>query len=185
MPGDSNWLFQSALSCVRQRSRGGESPLSRRRFFCYGLLGIVSSLYGRLSTTFGEQPQSKLQIVEGQVVRLTDVLKAQDVQLDTDAAPWALALRTADGKLLPILKTLGSRALFQDARLLNRPVQLQAHVLPRSSFLVVHRFYTVKNSLPHEVYYWCETCAIRRDYPDKGVCECCGAPMELREVPLK
>jgi len=34
------------------------------------------------------------------------------------------------------------------------------------------------------VYYWCETCAIRRDYPEKGVCECCGGPMELREVPL-
>jgi hypothetical protein len=34
-----------------------------------------------------------------------------------------------------------------------------------------------------EVYYWCDICSIRRG--EKMVCECCGGPMELHEVPLK
>lgn len=131
-----------------------------------------------------EKPATALQTYQGQVVRLGEILKEDGVSLDPDASPFSLALRTPDGKLLPILKTLGSRALFQDARLLHKPVQVQARPVPGSSILIVYRFYTLKNGKPHEVYYWCETCAIRRDYPEKGVCECCGAPMELREVPL-
>jgi hypothetical protein len=36
---------------------------------------------------------------------------------------------------------------------------------------------------PHDVFYWCEVCSIRRS--ENGICECCGGPMELREVPLR
>jgi hypothetical protein len=147
------------------------------------VLGAALLMVGSIATV--ARGQNPWQTYQGRVVRLADVVKPQDVQIDPDAVPFCLALRTDDGKLLPILKTLGSRALFQDARLLNRPVQLHGQRVPGSDVLIVYRFFTLKNGQPHEVYYWCETCAIRRDYPDKGVCECCGAPMELREVPLK
>ncbi len=36
---------------------------------------------------------------------------------------------------------------------------------------------------PHDIYYWCDICAIKRF--EKKECECCGAPMELREVKVK
>ena len=130
------------------------------------------------------QPGNTALTLEGEVIRLADLLKKEEIQLDPEAAPFALALRTRDGKILPIVKTLGSRALFQDGRLLNRPVQVRGRIPAGPGILVIERFYTLKNGIPHEVYYWCETCAIRRDYPDKGVCECCGGPMELREIPL-
>ena len=34
-----------------------------------------------------------------------------------------------------------------------------------------------------EVYYWCDICTIR-SY-ESGICDCCGGPTELREVPVK
>ncbi|MCS7166074.1 MAG: hypothetical protein RMI91_08330 [Gemmatales bacterium] len=162
-----------------------DNASSKLRPFLFQLFPIIVLLIALVHYVHSQVPRAPLQTFEGQVVNLAEIIKTQSAQVDVDAAPFALALRTADGKLLPIVKTLGSRALFQDARLLNRPVQVQAQLVPGSQVLVVHRVYTVKNGVPHEVYYWCETCAIRRDYPDKGICECCGAPMELREVPLK
>ena len=40
----------------------------------------------------------------------------------------------------------------------------------------------VKGEL-HDIYYWCDICSIRR--AEKNLCECCGAPMELREEKAK
>lgn len=159
----------------------------RPQFFALTVLvGLAGAamLSLRPSAWLSAQSSNAVLTLEGEVIRLADLLKKEDIQLDPDAAPLALALRTRDGKVLPIAKTLGSRALFQDGRLLNRPVQVRGRIPAGIGILVIERFYTLKNDIPHEVYYWCETCAIRRDYPDKGVCECCGSPMELREVPL-
>ena len=37
--------------------------------------------------------------------------------------------------------------------------------------------------VPHDVYYWCDVCSIRRY--EKMICECCGGPMDLKETPVK
>ena len=45
------------------------------------------------------------------------------------------------------------------------------------------RVQSLIKGVPHEVYYWCDVCAIRRG--EKMICECCNGPMELVEQPVK
>jgi hypothetical protein len=42
---------------------------------------------------------------------------------------------------------------------------------------------SLRNGKLHDVYYWCDICAIRRN--EKMICECCGGPMELTEEPVE
>jgi len=66
--------------------------------------------------------------------------------------------------------------------LLKRPMSIQGRLVAASSLLQVFQVQSVKDGKPHEVYYWCEICAIRRHSLDeKGICDCCGGPMELME----
>jgi hypothetical protein len=81
------------------------------------------------------------------------------------------------------VKDDGSRLFFKDSALLNRPVHLMGRLIPGSTLLRVALTRTVNKGDEYEVYYWCDICSIKRG--EKNVCECCGGPMELREVPVK
>jgi hypothetical protein len=72
---------------------------------------------------------------------------------------------------------------FLDRALHNRPMRLMGRLVPGSQLLRVMAVYSLIKGKPHEVYYWCDICSIRRN--EKMICECCGAPMELREDPVK
>ena len=104
-------------------------------------------------------------------------------RLDRDAAPYWLALVSDDGKVYPLVKDSASRLFFLDKALLNRPMRLLGRLLPGSQMLRVMAVHSVVKGVPHEVYYWCDICSIRRQ--EAGTCECCGAPMVLKEEPLK
>jgi hypothetical protein len=133
----------------------------------------------------GGVPQTiKTQYYNGKVVPLAGILEKMGAKLDADAAPYWLALVGDDGKIYPLVKDDGSRMFFKDTRLLNRPMRLTGRLLPGSQLLQVVEVhsYNQKHEL-QEVYYWCDTCAIKRY--EKKLCDCCGAPMELREVPVK
>jgi hypothetical protein len=123
-----------------------------------------------------------VETVRGQVLPLADLLKPAGVELDPEAAPHCLALRGDDGRAYPLLRDAGSRPFARDARLLRRPVELQVRQV--AGLWQVLQVLTLKDGKPHEVFYWCDVCAIRRPSLEK-VCECCGGPMELREVPVK
>jgi hypothetical protein len=118
----------------------------------------------------------------GKVVPLADLVVKAGGRLDADAAPHWLALVAADGKVYPLVKDDGSRLFFKDKALLHRPMRLTARTVPGSQLLRVSAVHSLVKGEPHEVYYWCDICSIRRG--EKDVCECCGGPMELREVPL-
>jgi hypothetical protein len=83
----------------------------------------------------------------------------------------------------PLIKDESSRMFFQDRRLQNRPVQIEGRLFQDTRLLQVLSVTTYVKDVPHEVYYWCEICSIRRNELLKQ-CECCGGPMELREVPV-
>jgi hypothetical protein len=72
---------------------------------------------------------------------------------------------------------------FLDSALLDRPMRLTGRLLPKCNLLQVVNVHSIKDGTMHEVYYFCDVCSIRRS--EKKKCECCGGPMELREVPLK
>jgi hypothetical protein len=120
---------------------------------------------------------------KGKVVPLAALVAKDGGKLDADAAPHWLALVGDDGKVYPLVKDSGSRLFFKDPALLNRPMRLTGKLVPGSQLLRVTAVHSVRKGQLHEVYYWCDICAIRRS--EKNLCECCGAPMELREEPVK
>ncbi len=141
-----------------------------------------------VSWTRAEEPRGKelkLETFKGKVVPLADLLKKQGIELDPDAAATWFALQTDDGKLYPLVKDNISRLFFTDKAMLNRPMQLEGRIIPETNFLQAIKVLSLKDGKPHEVYYWCEICAIRRLSLEKsGVCECCGGQMDRRELPV-
>ncbi len=126
---------------------------------------------------------TKKQHYKGKVVPLADLVEKFGAKLDADAAPSWLALVTDDGKIYPLIKDDGSRMFFKDAQLLKRPMRLTGKLLPGSQLLQVVEVHSYVKGELHEVYYWCDVCSIKRF--EKKECDCCGGPMELREVPVK
>jgi hypothetical protein len=153
-----------------------------RLSLCVVVMASFSPLF--MSRAGGESEKLKTEYYKGKVVPLAEVLEKLGAKLDADAAPFWLALITDDGKIYPLVKDDGSRMFFKDTRLLNRPMRLTGRLLPGSQLLQVVEVhsYNAKNEL-QEVYYWCDICSIKRY--EKKLCDCCGAPMELREEPVK
>src|SRR5215475_13990666 len=124
-----------------------------------------------------------LQYSKGKVVPLAGLLTKQGAKLDTDAEPFWLVLQTDDGKIMPLVKDAGSRMFFKDAKLLNRPMRLTAKQIPNSQLLQVINVHSIVGGKLHDVYYWCDIYTIKAY--EAGPCDCCGAPYEFREVPVK
>jgi hypothetical protein len=126
---------------------------------------------------------AKLTTLTGKVVPLADVVKKAGGKLDADAAPTSLVLVAEGGKVYPLVKDDGSRLFFKDKALLNRPMRLTGKLVPGGQLLMVRSVRSLIKGEPHEVYYWCDVCSIKRG--EKNICECCGGPMELKEEPVK
>ena len=144
-------------------------------------LGLLSAVVVALTPfLFAADPKDvKSEIFTGKVVRLDKLLEKSGVKLDPDAAAVSLALVTDDGKVYPLVKDDGARMFFKDARLLDRPMRLSGRLHSAGGMLQVTAIQSLIKGVPHEVYYWCDICSIRRT--EKQLCDCCGAPMELRE----
>jgi hypothetical protein len=147
-------------------------------------LGIFLALLGAASLTLiSRGGDFKTEDFKGRVLPLATVLEKFKAKLDPDAVAHSLVLVTYDGKIFPLLKDGGARMFFKDPVLLNRPMRLTGRLIPGSGILQVVNVQSYRKGQLHEVYYWCDICTIRAY--EKGACGCCGAPLELREVPVK
>lgn len=120
--------------------------------------------------------------VEGQAVLLTDVLKAAGVQVDTGPVERQVAIRDADGAIHPLLLDDASRALFQDERLRDRPIRVEATRRAGLPYLQVLVFQVREGDGYRTPEYWCEVCSISWRF-DADPCPCCQGPMILRMKP--
>ncbi len=143
------------------------------------LLGLAPLAYSQKS----EVEPAPVGEYRGKVTALADLAGKAGTKLDADAVPLSLVLAGDDGKVWVLLKDGGSRLFFKDTALLNRPMLLIGRPLPGSQILRVIAVRSLIKGQPHEVYYWCDVCSIKRG--EKNICECCGGPMELKEEPLK
>lgn len=125
-------------------------------------------------------PDEKPIALIGKVVPLKDVIEKSGGKLDRDATPFAIGL-LVDGKVYSIIKDDGGRRFFKDDKLLNREYRISGRLVG-GSLLQVLSVQSIKDGKPHDIFYWCDICAIRRS--EKNDCECCGGPMELREEPI-
>ena len=120
---------------------------------------------------------------KGKVVPLDDLLKKVGSRLDSDARKHWVALVCDDGQIYPLIKEDRSRMFFQEPKVQNRQMIITGRLSAGTHLLQVLDVKSVLKGHVHDIYYWCDICAIRR--PAGGVCECCGGPMELREIPLR
>jgi hypothetical protein len=157
-------------------------PFSKRLTLVVALAAITLSIL--YTGTCAEPQKPKNESFKGQVKTLAGVLEKAGAKLDPDASPTSLVLVADDGKIYPLVKDDGSRLFYKDDRLLNRDMRLTARIVPNSQFLqvVAVESYNMKGDLC-DLFYWCDICSIRRG--EKMKCECCGGPMELREVPVR
>jgi hypothetical protein len=154
--------------------------LFRRLGLCAALAVGMAPLLAALA---GAADAGKNQDFKGKIVPLAKLLDKFGSKLDPDASPHWLALVTDDGKVYPLIKDDGSRLFFNDAKLLDRPMVLTGRLFKDTHLLQVLSVHSIIKGKLHEVFYWCDICSIRRG--QKQICECCGGPMELREVPVE
>jgi hypothetical protein len=158
-----------------------KTPYRRRVGLCLALgLGLAPLILAAAGT---KRAEVKSQYFKGKVVPMAAMLKEFGSRLDADGAPHWKALVTADGKVYPLIRDDGSRMFFNDPKLLNRPMRITGRLFKDTKLLQVLTVHSYHKGKLYEVYYWCDICAIRRG--QKQMCECCGGPMELREVPLE
>jgi hypothetical protein len=89
------------------------------------------------------------------------------------------SFEAVDGKKYQLVRVVTSRALFEDASLRAKELEITGQV-DTSGRLEVIQTRSVKDGKLYDVYYWCETCHIRSPYG--GDCWCCFQPFEFKEV---
>ncbi len=149
------------------------------------LLAVAVCLSPLLAWGEDKKPDpSKTEDFKGKVVPLADLIAKTGTRLDPDAVPVSFALVADDGKVYTLIKDGGARLFFNDPALLDRPMRLTGRVLPGSQVLQVTAARSIIKGQLHEIYYWCDICSIKRG-EKMSSCECCGGPMELKEVPIR
>jgi hypothetical protein len=147
------------------------------------VLCLVSGLFPYRPAGAADEA-AKTRQIDGKVVPLAGLLEKSGSKLDREAAPHWLALATDDGKVYPLIPDDGSRLFFKDSRLLNRPMRVTGRLFQDTHLLQVLSVNSIVKGELHEVYYWCDTCSIRRNELLEK-CDCCGGPLQLREEPVK
>jgi hypothetical protein len=151
-------------------------------------VALVLSLGLALTPLLAQEGQprleaGKLQQIKGKVVPLQGLLKKIGSNLEPKAAPHWLALVSEDGHIYPLIEDEGARMFFTDPTVCNRPMRLTGRLFADTHLLQVLDVHSYRQGQLHEIYYWCDICAIRRRAG--GICECCGGPMHLKEEPAK
>jgi hypothetical protein len=92
--------------------------------------------------------------------------------------------RTDSGANYTLISNRLSSALFLDTNLQSRTLLLGGRVLPgKKAFEVTRNFRSIRGGRPHELYYYCDICAIKGIEP--GPCMCCREPVVLVEEPVE
>jgi hypothetical protein len=121
--------------------------------------------------------------VAGDVVCLLEVLQ-QQYQVPLAAGHEHLyGFRTSGDTLFTLARTKFSEALFQDPRVRARRLLLKGRVFPGTHVFEPQVLRSVREGAVWDLYYYCDVCAIESVAP--GLCECCQAPVELREEPSR
>jgi hypothetical protein len=87
-----------------------------------------------------------------------------------------------DGAYYTLMRTKLSEALFADERLRQKELLLKGKVLPKSQILDVAHIKSIRNGVVHDLFYYCDICAI--DFVSPEECVCCRGPVELIERPV-
>jgi hypothetical protein len=136
------------------------------------VLLLCALLLGRATLSFAAEE------LRGRVVCLTESNQQPKANHD-----HVLGFKTADGKVYKLTKSRFSEALFTDKRLHEKELLLKGNLSEDKKSFDALTIRSIKNGVVHDLYYYCEICAIESVSPD--ICGCCRMPVELIEKPLK
>ena len=92
----------------------------------------------------------------------------------------SVAFKTDSGAVYNLMFTRMSAALFTDTNLQSKTLVLKGRVLPDSNvFEVTGNLRSLHDGKLHELFYYCDICAIKGI--DPGECMCCRDPVRLVE----
>jgi len=91
--------------------------------------------------------------------------------------------KTTEGKTYKLVRTKFSEALFVDKRLHEKDLLLKGKLSPEAQTFEPLTIRSIKNGVVHDLYYYCDICAIESISPD--ICSCCQGPVELVEKPIR
>ena len=122
------------------------------------------------------------QMIRGRIICIAEEMhSAYDTHLPTNHE-HIYGFKTDSEGLFTILRTKLSEAIFVDERVRDRELILSVRILPQSRVIDVVTIKSVKDSVVHDLYYYCFICSIRT--VDPAICLCCQEPVEFMEVPL-
>jgi hypothetical protein len=91
--------------------------------------------------------------------------------------------QAADGRIYTLLRGKFSEAIFTDERIRGKELEVKARLFADTQVIELERVRSVKNGVTHDLFYYCDVCAIESVSPE--ICSCCQGPVELMERPLK
>lgn len=154
--------------------------LDRRQFVSLVPGALGAATVARAQTA--EAHAARAVKVRGRIVCLTEELQRQyQVPADCGTRGHVYSLKTAEGKLYPILPTDSAAAVWLDQRYRERELQITARLFPQTAYLEVIRYQSWRAGKLHDLDYYCAVCNITEHKP--GPCVCCQDPVEFREYP--
>lgn len=149
--------------------------------FMSGLLSIVGCLFPAWAAD--TQPKTATVEVRGRLLCIAEFMhELHGADLPT-GHEHILGFRTEDKRIYTLLRTKLSEALFADRVLRGKELLLKGKVYPGTQVLDVTLMRSIKDGRVHDLYYWCDICAIKSVVP--GTCMCCQEDVVLQEIPLE
>src|SRR2546423_1580583 len=147
--------------------------------FLMAFIALMSLLKPVSGQPFETAGQTALVVLRGHVVCLDSAGKRPDSAAACDGQTARFALSTGDGKLHYFSAADAATAMFTDARVRRRELQITAQAAADNQLEIV-RLQSVREGKLYDIYYFCELCNIRAYAA--GLCPCCRNEMELRET---
>jgi hypothetical protein len=127
-----------------------------------------------------EAARATLMVLRGHIVCFDGGGKRLDALLACNGPNVRYALTDNNGKLHDFSSADASAAIFSDARVRQRELQVTAQTTAQEQLEII-RVQSLREGRLYDLYYFCELCNIRAYVP--GLCPCCRNVMEFRETP--
>jgi hypothetical protein len=108
------------------------------------------------------------------------VMEVQGKLLPADGTNSSAKFKTESGAVYTLVSNQTSSALFIDTNLHGKTLLLKGRPSPGANhFQVTGNLRSLRDGKIHELYYYCEICAIKGS--ESGPCMCCREPVHLIE----
>lgn len=119
-------------------------------------------------------------VIRGRAVCLDESGNQREALFGCDQRPLRFGLVGKGAKLHNFEPADASTAIFTDARVRSRDLQVTARLNAKGRLELI-KVQSIREERLYDIYYFCEICNIRAYAP--GPCPCCQNELEFRETP--